>query len=77
MVAALYEPESPRDPHQVGRPAKKGPKLPKLKQVLVNPKTNWHPLTVANWYGHGPSQLEICTDTAVWYHNGMPTVPIR
>ena len=77
LDAALYEPAPPRGPHQVGRPAKKGPKLPKLKQVLVDPKTSWHPLTVANWYGHGPTQVEICTDTAVWYHNGMPAVPIR
>ena len=66
-----------RGPHQVGRPAKKGPKLPKLKQVLVDPKTSWHPLTEANWSGHGPGQVEICTDPAVWYHNGMPAVPIR
>ena len=77
LDAALYEPALPRGPHQVGRPAKKGSKLPKLKQVLVDPKTSWHPLTVANWYGHGPSQVEKCTDTAVWYHNGMPAVPIR
>ena len=77
LAAALYEPAPPRDPHQVGRPAKKGPKLPKLQQVLVDPKTSWQPLTVANWYGHGPTQVEICTDTAVLYHNGMPAVPIR
>ena len=77
LDAALYEPVSPRDPLQVGRPAKKGPKLPKLKQVLVNLITNWQPLTMANWYGHRPTQVEICTDTAVWYHNGMPAVPIR
>ena len=77
LDAALYEPAPPRGPHQVGRPAKKGPKLPKLKQVLVDPKTIWQPLTVANWYGHGQTQVEICTGTAVWYHNGMPAVPIR
>ena len=77
LDAALYEPASPRNPHQVGRPAKKGKKLAKLMQVLVDPKTNWQTLTVANWYGHRPTQVEICTDPAVWYHNGMPVVPIR
>ena len=77
LDAALYEPALPRGPHQVGRPAKKGPKLPKLKQVLVDPKTIWHPLTVANWYGHRPTLVELCSHTVVWYHNGMPAVPIR
>ena len=37
LDAALYEPALPRNPHQVGRPAKKGNKMPKLKQVLVDP----------------------------------------
>ena len=55
LDAALYEPAPPRGPHQVGRPAKKGPKLPKLKLVLVGPKTNWQTLTVANWYGQRSS----------------------
>ena len=77
LDAALYETAPPRGPHQVGRPAKKSPKLPKLKQVLVDPKTSWQPLTVANWYGQGPTPVELCSHTAVWYHNGMPAVPIR
>jgi hypothetical protein len=32
---------------------------------------------VANWYGRGPTTVEIASATAVWYHNGMPPVPIR
>ena len=30
-----------------------------------------------NWYGGGAREVEVCTDTAVWYHTGLPPVPIR
>ena len=59
LDAALYEPAPPRGPHQVGRPAKKGSKLPKFKQVLVDSIISWQTLTVANWYGNRPTQVEI------------------
>ncbi|MFC7694254.1 hypothetical protein ACFQY5_38230 [Paeniroseomonas aquatica] len=29
------------------------------------------------WYGEGDRVVEICSDTAVWRHAGMPVVPIR
>ena len=29
------------------------------------------------WYGGGAREVEICTDTAVWYHTGLPPVAIR
>jgi len=32
---------------------------------------------VDDWYGQGPTQVEITSDTAVWYHSGMPAVPLR
>lgn len=34
-------------------------------------------VTVDNWYGQGPTQVEITSGSAVWYHTGMPAVPIR
>lgn len=77
LDAALYEPASVRSPGTKGRPRKKGARLPKLSQVLVDPDTVWHRVTVPNWYGRGPTPVEICSDTAVWYHNGMPAVPLR
>jgi len=77
LDAALYEPAPPRSAHTKGRPRKKGVRLPKLSQVLVDPKTLWQKVTVANWYGQGPTEVEICSDTAVWYHSGKPVVPLR
>ena len=29
------------------------------------------------WYGGGAREVEICTDSAVWYHSGLPPVAIR
>ncbi len=77
LDAALYEPAPERDPHKVGCPPKKGKRLPKLSEVLVDEKTVWQQVTVNNWYGQGPTKVEITSQTAVWYHSGMPVVPIR
>jgi hypothetical protein len=35
------------------------------------------PVTVTEWYGGRPRQLEIVSDTAVWYNSGLPPAPIR
>lgn len=77
LDAALYEPAPPSKPGTIGRPRKKGKRLPKLKQVLINEQTAWKTVRVDNWYGRGPTQVEITSETAVWYHTGMPVVPIR
>jgi hypothetical protein len=34
-------------------------------------------LTVAHWYGGEARVVEVCTETAVWYHSGLPPVAIR
>jgi DDE superfamily endonuclease len=77
LDAALYEPAPPRKKGRTGRPRKKGARLPTLRQVLTNHKTVWQRITVAHWYGQSQRALEIVTGTAVWYHAGLPAVPIR
>jgi hypothetical protein len=77
LDAALYEPAPERTRETLGRPRKKGKRLPKLSDVLADKQTVWQQVTVTNWYGQGPTQVEITSDTAVWYHSGMPAVPIR
>jgi DDE superfamily endonuclease len=77
LDAALYQPAPPAKPGTLGRPRKKGKRLPTLNQVLTNKQTVWKTVQVDNWYGQGPTQVEITSDTAVWYHSGMPAVPIR
>ena len=77
MDAALFEPAPVREPGQVGCPRKKGHRLPKLSDVLTDEQTIWQKTTVANWYGQGPTQVEITSNTAVWYHSGKPVIPLQ
>jgi hypothetical protein len=77
LDAALYGPAPARKEGQKGRPRKKGERLSTLQQVLDDPKTVWQKRTVPDWYGEGPKEVEIVSDTAVWFHNGLPPLPIR
>lgn len=77
MDAALYEPLPPRRVAQRGRPRKTGRRLPTLKQVAANPKTRWQRQVVPYWYGEAQRPIEITSGTAVWYHRGLPPLPIR
>jgi hypothetical protein len=77
LDAALYAPAPPRRPGQRGRPRVKGARLPTLAARIADQATAWTAATVANWYGQGPRTVEVASDTAVWYHSGLPPVPIR
>jgi DDE superfamily endonuclease len=77
LDAALYEPAPPRDPHKAGRPPLKGKRLPTLEQVRDDAATVWTRLTVPHWYGGQERSVEIVSQTAVWYHGGLPPVPVR
>lgn len=77
LDAALYAPAVARQPGQLGRPRKKGERLPKLEAVLADPSTKWKQLKATWWYGRAAKRLEVATGTAVWYHPGMPVVPLR
>lgn len=76
LDAALYDPAPARKARTNGRPRLKGDRQPTLAQRLVDPKTTWEKLMVA-WYGGQPRLVEVATDTAIWYHNGLPPVAIR
>jgi hypothetical protein len=77
LDAALYEPAPPRLPGQIGRPRQKGKRLPTLAARATNPVADWQAVTVADWYGKGERTIELASATAVWYHTGLPPVPIR
>jgi len=77
LDAALYEPAPPRQPATKGRPRKKGARRPTLVQVLADATTVWYPVTVTGWYGRPERCLELCSQTAVWFHSGQTPVPIR
>ena len=77
LDAALYDPPPQRAPGTKGRPRLKGKRRSTLEAVLADEKTQWSTLTIDNWYGEGPREVEVATDTAVWYHTGKPPVALR
>ncbi len=76
LAAALYAPAPARPLGTVGRPRKKGARQPTLAQRLEEPATRWQPLPV-RWYGGVERAIEVATDTAVWYHSGLPPIALR
>ena len=77
LDAALYDPVPERKPGQMGRPRLKGGRLPTLKKVLNDGRRKWTKLQIDNWYGGCRREVEVCTETAIWYHTGLPAVAIR
>ena len=77
LAARLYAPASPRRKGQLGRPRRKGARLPSLQQRLTDRKTAWRRVLIPHWYGAGPRPIQIATGTAVWYRIGLPVLPIR
>ena len=77
LDAALYEPAPERQPKQLGRPRKVGKRLPTLKSRIDAPATTWSTVKMEGWYGGRTCELQVISDTAVWYHTGLPAVPIR
>jgi hypothetical protein len=76
LDAALYEPAKP-EPGKMGRPRKKGKRLPTLEKIAADKNTRWKRLTVQEWYGEKKREIEITSNTAVWFHSGKPPLPIR
>ncbi|AFZ35992.1 hypothetical protein Sta7437_2458 [Stanieria cyanosphaera PCC 7437] len=77
LDAALYEPAPSRPTGTMGRPRLKGTRLPNLEQILIDADTQWSKITLSNWYGEANRPVEMSTGVAVWYHTGLPVVPIR
>ena len=75
LDAALYEAAPERIKGQMGRPRKKGRRLPTLNEVIKNPTTEWEKVLV-NWYGV-EREIEITSGKCVWFHIGKEAVPIR
>jgi len=76
LDAALYDPAPAKVAGARGRPRKKGARQPTLVARLQDPATVWQTCAVA-WYAGGTRSLELASDTGVWYHPGLPVVPIR
>ena len=76
LDAALYDPAPARKPGTKGAPRKKGERQPNLAQRITRSTTPWTSSTV-RWYANTLRTVELATDTAIWYHSGLPSVPLR
>jgi hypothetical protein len=74
LDAALYEPAPPYAGK--GRPRKKGKRLPTPQQYLEAADTVWTTLQVT-WYDGQQRSMEVASQTALWFHYGLPAVLIR
>ncbi len=77
LDAHLCLPAPPRAPRQTGRPRLVGARLPTLATYVTDPTTAWTSHTLAHWYGERDRPIQLLSGTAVWYHTGLPPVPIR
>ena len=77
LDANLFAPAPERRKGQIGRPRRKGERLPKLQERLTRADTLWQRVTIMDWYGEGERTVEIASETAVWFHAGLPLVPLR
>lgn len=76
LDAQLYDPAPPRKPRQKGRPRVKGKRKPSLQKLLERRSTKWVRVKV-DWYGEKDREIELYSETAVWYKAGSVPVPIR
>jgi len=74
LDAALYEPAPPYTGR--GRPRKKGARLPTPQAYLEAADTRWTMVEV-RWYDGQIREMELASNTAVWYHTGKTPVPMR
>lgn len=77
LDAALYQAVPPRKVGQNGRPRKKGYRLPTLQRLLEDEATVWTAIELPRFYSQTNRSIEVVSACCIWYHSGMPPVPIR
>jgi len=76
LDAQLYDPAPTRKAGQTGRPRVKGARRPAPQQVLAHPQTKWTLIEIDHWYGGQKREVEVYTETAIWYCCRHLPVPI-
>jgi hypothetical protein len=71
--ANLYDPP-PKTKARIGRPRKKGEKLPSPQEVVATARRT---KATVSWYGGGNRRVEWVSDVGHWYKMGQRLVPIR
>ncbi len=76
LDANLFE-APPSKRKRRGRPPIKGRPHKKLSALLKDRKVQWRGCRISLWYGRTNRRVQFATGTAMWYHSGLPPVPIR
>ena len=76
LDAVLHDTPPMRQPGTRGRPRFKGRRLPSLAARLEDAATPWESLSVL-WHDDRMQEVQVCSDTALWYRSGQPPLPIR
>lgn len=76
LDAVLHDAPPMRQPGTRGRPRLKGRRLPSLAARLEDAATPWESLSVL-WHDDRMQEVQVCSDTALWYRSGQPPLPIR
>ena len=61
----------------MGRPRLKSDRLPTLTSLVRDPATRWERVSLNRWYGETNREVETVSQTAIWYHNGLPPLLVR
>ncbi len=54
-----------------------GARLPNLSAYVSDPPTPWTKQTFAGWSSERNRPIQLLSGAAVWYHTGLPPVPMR
>ena len=76
LDAVLHDAPPMRQPGTRGHPRLKGRRLPSLAARLEDAATPWESLSVL-WHDGRTQEVQVCSDTALWYRSGQPPLPIR
>jgi hypothetical protein len=76
QLHAFAPPRRPKGSGRSGRPRNKGKRLPTLAQVAADAATCWTRVLLARWYSQGEREVEIVSQTVLWYSAGK-RVPLR
>jgi len=77
LDAQLWAPAPVRKPGQIGRPPLKGKRLASPQQVLADSTMKWAKIEIEYWYGGGKREVDVHSQTAIWYKTGPPPVAMR
>jgi hypothetical protein len=76
LNAQLYDPVPPQPKGKPGVKPTKGPRQPKLADILSAAETDWQTLDIP-WYTGQVKTLQVVSGTSLWHRDGEAPLPLR